>query len=622
MERKLGFWDVFSIAAGAMISSGLFVLPGIAFAQAGPAVVLSYGLAAVLIIPAVLCQAELATAVPRAGATYVFIERSLGSFPGVFAGLASWFSIALKAAFALIGIGAFARLVWPMAPDWIMKAVAAGFCVVFAALNVLTVKGVGRLQTLMVAGLLAMLLFYIVAAKASGQMAADRFAGFYSRGTLEMLAVSGAVFVSFGGLTATADIAGEVRNAGRNLPLAMLAALTVVGVLYVAVVFVTVATSQPEQLAGSLTPLSDAAGRFIGGWGVILLACAAMLAFITTANGGLLEASRSPVAMSRDGLLPRVLQIQSRRFGTPVVSVLMTSAAMLTVIILLSVEQLVKVASTMLLVLYSLTCLSVIIMRTSRIQNYRPTFRAPLVPVLPVLGIGTYIFLIADMGLVPLLTTAGFAAGGAVWWWFYVRPGYERESALAFMVRTVVAKEMRRSGLEEELKHIAFERDDLQQDRFDRLVQNCPVLDLPASVHSDEQMFAAAAEALAPRLEMPASELAAKLTEREAQSSTVLQPGLAVPHVIVEGTNRFELALVRSRDGLRFGKSDAPVRLVFVLVGSTDQRNFHLRALMAIASVVQEPGFVEAWLAADHAEQLRDLLLLSGRARTSSAHPV
>jgi amino acid transporter len=245
VHRKLGFWDVFAITAGAMISSGLFVLPGIAFSQAGPAIVLAYAMAAVLVIPALLCQAELASAVPRTGATYVFIERSLGSFPGLFAGMASWFSIALKSAFALIGMGAFARLIWPGLGDWGIKAVATGFCAAFAALNCLTVKGVGRAQIAMVGGLLLVLMVFIAAGKASGEMDATRFSGFYDADLLAILATAGTVFISFGGLTATADIAGEVRRPGRVIPLGMLVALVVVGSIYVAVVFVTVAVSAP-----------------------------------------------------------------------------------------------------------------------------------------------------------------------------------------------------------------------------------------------------------------------------------------------------------------------------------------------------------------------------------------
>ena len=89
LKKQLGLLDVFAVAAGAMISSGLFVLPYIAYRKAGPAVILSYLFASILIMPSTLCQAELATAMPKAGGTYFYVERSLGSFCGLFTGFAN-----------------------------------------------------------------------------------------------------------------------------------------------------------------------------------------------------------------------------------------------------------------------------------------------------------------------------------------------------------------------------------------------------------------------------------------------------------------------------------------------------------------------------------------------------
>ena len=106
-----------------------------------------------------------------------------------------------------------------------------------------------------------------------------------------------------------------------------------------------------------------------------------------------------------------------------------------------------------------------------------------------------------------------------------------------------------------------------------------------------------------------------KFRAREAESSTVLQPGMAIPHVIVEGEKLFDIVLVRCREGIVFEGVGEPVQTAFILVGSPDERNYHLRALMAIAHIVQEPEFTQRWLAAGDSEHLRDLLLLSGRRR-------
>ncbi len=618
LHRTLGFWDVFCIAAGAMISSGLFVLPGLAFARAGPAVVLAYALASVMIIPGMLAKAELATAMPQSGGSYFFVERSMGALSGTLAGLAGWLSISLKSAFALVGIGAFAQLAWAdgVAGQWLMKAVAIGFCLILTLTNILSVKGTGRLQVVMVAVLFAVLLAFVGLGLPNTRHA--RFANFMGKGWGNVLATAGLVFVSFGGLTKVASVAEEIRNPGRNIPSGMFLAGITVSLLYVATTFVAVGVLDPEVLSGSLTPLSQAAGQFLGKAGFALLAGAAMLAFLTTGNSGILSASRAPLAMSRDQLLPPMLRRISRRFGTPYPSILVTSGFMIAVIGLLTVENLVKVASTMKLMLFLLMNVAVLIMRGSKIQNYRPLYRMPLLPWLPMVGIGVYGFLIVEMtremDLLPLMTTGGFVLAGTLWYLVYVRPRSNRESALVYMVRSVLSKAIYRSTLEEELKQIALERDGVRHDRFDRLIRSCPILDLPEAMTADE-LFRLTASQLAPRIRIPQEKLLELLREREAQSSTALQPGLAIPHVIVDGQQLFDVLLVRCRQGIRFPGADEPVQVAFVLIGSADERNFHLRALMAIAHIVQEPGFTKRWLKAPDAEHLRDIVLLSGRSR-------
>jgi len=266
------------------------------------------------------------------------------------------------------------------------------------------------------------------------------FDNFFQNGFSAIFATAGLVFISFGGLTKIASVAGEIRAPGRNLPAAMIAAFLVVSGLYVAVVFVLVGTLG-ENLAGTgggdLTPLSNAAGTFMGPVGLIVLSVAAMLAFITTGNGGILAASRSPMAMSADGMFPKSFHRVSKRFGTPTRSVIMTTCFIIFMIVVLSISDLVKVASTMMLILFLLVNVSLLIMRGSKIQNYRPQFRCPLFPWLQIAGIGLYLMLIFELikmqGIVPLLTALGFLVACLLWYTFYSRPRTSRQSALLYL---------------------------------------------------------------------------------------------------------------------------------------------------------------------------------------------
>jgi len=606
LKKELGLLDVFSIAAGAMISSGLFVLPGIAFAKAGPAVVLSYGLAGLLVIPTMLAKAELATAMPKSGGSYFFIERSLGPLVGTLAGLGAWLSIALKATFALVGIGALGTLLAPGSGVWTVKVIAISACACFTVVNVLSVKGTGRLQVVLVFGLLAFLALYVVAGAPAVEV--PRYHPFVPRG------VAGLVFISFGGLTKVVDVSGEVRRPQRNLPLGMFLAFGVVMSLYVLVVFVTVGTVDPEHLSGSLVPLTLGAQASMGTVGGVLISLGAFLAFATTANAGILSASRTPMAMSRDGLLPAVLSRTNRRLKTPHVAITLTAAVAILVIALLSIEDLVKTASTVMILMFMLMNVAVVIMRKTGFQSYRPAFRAPLCPWLQIATVTIYAFLIVEMGRVPLLLTGALALVGSLWYIGYVRWRIERESAIVYLVKTITSRPIQRAGLEEELRNISLRRDGGEMDRFDRLVEACAILDIHESIPAKE-LFRRVSAALAARLNVKEDRLYELFLEREQQSSTVVQPGLAIPHVIVDGEHLFELLLVRCKAGIVFSELHQPVRTVFVLVGSLDERNYHLRALMTIARLVREPEFEERWSQAQGPEQLRDVVLLSSRER-------
>ncbi len=152
------------------------------------------------------------------------------------------------------------------------------------------------------------------------------------------------------------------------------------------------------------------------------------------------------------------------------------------------------------------------------------------------------------------------------------------------------------------------------RDRFDHLVAQAPVLDLRRQL-SLPAFFQIVAEPLAARLKVEATTLQQRFLERETLSSTVIFPGVAIPHVIVEGQGRFELLVARCREGLQFPDQPERVHAVFVLARTEDERTFHLQALSAIAQILQREDFEQAWLRAPDAEALRRLLLESERRR-------
>ncbi|MBA7537428.1 hypothetical protein ES705_29695 [subsurface metagenome] len=395
----------------------------------------------------------------------------------------------------------------------------------------------------------------------------------------------------------------------------MFLAFIVVLVLYIAVVFITVGVLNYDILHNSLTPISDGAKTFWGITGVIITAIAAMLAFISTANAGIMSASRYPLAMSRDHILPNFFLKINNRFKTPHIAIIFTTLFMVTIILFLNLKVLIEAASTMLLLLYISANLSVIVMRESKLQNYQPSFRSPLYPYIQIIAILSYGFLIYDMGKDTLLITAIFISFAILWYLLYARPKISRESALMYVVERITDRQIVTDTLKEELREIVKEREEIIEDEFDHLIKDSLILDFDKKIHFDE-FIKIASEKLSERLGVGSKKFEELFMEREKQSCTALRPGLAIPHIIIKGEKKFDILLVRAKEGIIFPDAPEPVHIVFVLVGTQDMRNFHLRALMAIAQISQQHDFDKKWLTTKATEDLRDIVLLGKRKRT------
>ncbi|MBC8382757.1 MAG: amino acid permease, partial [Candidatus Cloacimonetes bacterium] len=376
----------------------------------------------------------------------------------------------------------------------------------------------------------------------------------------------------------------------------------------------TVGVVDASKLANSLTPISQGGEIVLGRVGMIILSIAALFAFFSTANAGILSASRFPLAMSKDRLVPAIMGRIGKKSQTPIISIILTAAFMIIMIAFLNFENLVKAASTMKIILFLYTNVALIVMRESRIDTYRPSFRAPFYPWLQIIAIIIYAFLIFKMGAVPLIITAFFIILCIAWYVFYVRMRVQRKSALVHIVERITNKKISSSTLADELKDILIRRDDIIEDRFDKIVKSAIILDLEHSIEAEE-FFNIVSENLSSRLNIPSQELHSLFIEREQQSSTILEPGLAIPHIIVKGEKKFDILIVRCKDGINFEKGEPPVHTIFVLIGSMDERNFHLRALMSIAHIVKEHNFDKRWFNAKNIEELRNIIYLSTRKR-------
>ena len=353
LKKELGLFDVFAISTGAMFSSGFFLLPGLASQHTGSSVILAYLFAGLLIMPAMFSIAEISTALPRSGGAYFFLDRSLGPMMGTIGGIGTYIALLLKTAFALVGIGAYAAIFWNIP----IKETAVVFAVVFATLNIFGARKSSGIQKIFVIVLIVILWAFIADGfrnifsgdQSSVSFNRNNFNPFITQGFEGLLFTTGFVFVSYLGLTQIASVAEEIKNPERNIPLGMILSLIVTGLIYVLGVFVMVAVIGNESLANDLSPAASAVEHLFK-WlppktGLYIIVVAAIFAFASTGNAGMLATSRYPLAMGRDKLFSKKFTAISR-FGTPVPAILLTAGLIIFFIVILSEEGIVKLAST------------------------------------------------------------------------------------------------------------------------------------------------------------------------------------------------------------------------------------------------------------------------------------
>ena len=444
LERDLGLPSVLAISIGAMVGSGIFILPALAMKMAGPAVVLAYLLAGVLVLPAALSKAEMATAMPEAGGTYVYIERGMGPLLGTIAGIGTWFSLSFKGALALVGGAPYIVLLFDVPP----QALALGIAGVLIVVNLLGVKQTGRIQVVLVAVMLAAMVWFV--GGSLGDVDPVRFEGFFDEGIGGLLAATGFVYVSYAGVTKVASVAEEIEHPDRNIPLGLLGSLAFTTLLYVLVVTVIVGAAPTAGLAGSSTPVADVAGSTLIQWGVLVVVAAAILALVSTANAGLLS---------------------------PTTAITVTGGVVLAMIAFVPIDDIAKLGSAFKILVFILVNLALVAFRESDLDDYEPAFRDPMYPWTQGVGVLGGLALLSQMGLVPLVGAVLITGAGALWYGAYARRRVGREGVVRDELRRRVgqqAAERTRAALDTGQRAdrvVVGTTEDLRPDRETALVE-------------------------------------------------------------------------------------------------------------------------------------------------------
>ena len=619
----MGLFDVFAISTGAMFSSGFFLLPGIASHYTGPSVFLAYMLAGILILPAMFSIAEISTALPRSGGAYFFLDRSLGPVMGTIGGLGTYFALMLKTAFAIIGIGAYASIFW----DIPTKTVAIVATLFFMVLNLVGAKKTSAFQKVFVIFLLVILitfiadgLFSITATKSlKGQAISSRFTPFFSNGIGGLFTTIGFVFVSYLGLTQIASVAEEIKNPERNIPLGMLLSLIVTGLIYGLGVFIMTAILEPETFANEMAPAAATAKQTFT-WlphnaGLWLMSIAALAAFASTGNAGLLSASRYPFAMGRDKLFPAVLSKIGGK-GTPVIAILLSTALIILFILVLSEEGIVKLASTFQLLIFIFINFSVIVFRNSKIESYDPGYLSPFYPYMQIIGIIVSFILIIYLGWMPALFTTGIVVLGLIWYHFYSRGKVKREGAI-FHWFALLGKHQY-NELENELMTILKEKGLREGDPFDETVIKSKIKILKAA--SDfEEIINKVLDNFCNEFENSSESITHFFIHSFPEESVITLHGVLVFHAKFKNVSHPSMQIVVSKEAIDATKpfyvneSKDPIHICVFLINSDENPKQQLRMLSRLLDILERENIVKTLTNMDSHRQIKEYMLQNER---------
>ncbi|HKP86985.1 MAG TPA: amino acid permease [Blastocatellia bacterium] len=360
--RGIRRWDLVAVTINGIIGAGIFGLPSRVYALVGSYSIIAFIVCALVVVLIILCFAEVSSRFSRTGGPYLYAREAFGSAVGFEVGWLMW--LARLTAFAancnlLIDyLGYF----WPPATahywrEAIITLVVASLTVV----NIIGVRDAARVSNVFTIGKLIPIMLFI----AAGFFFLD--AGNYSfREPPTYSAFSSSVLMlvyAFTGFEMAVIPAGEIRDPQRNLPLAMLTAIGLVAVLYISIQVVCIGTL--PGLATSQRPLADASNLFLGRAGGAVISAGVIVSIIGNLNVLILAGSRLPFAMAEGGELPGAISVTHKRFRTPHVAILITTAVMLALTLGSTFSKQVNLSVIARLLSYGVTCAALLVFRRS-----------------------------------------------------------------------------------------------------------------------------------------------------------------------------------------------------------------------------------------------------------------
>jgi basic amino acid/polyamine antiporter, APA family len=404
LARDLGVSHASAVVVGTIIGSGIFLVPAEMMQAVGSAklVYLAWVVGGLLSFAGALTYAELGAMKPQAGGEYVYVRDGYGPLGGFLYGW-TWFVIAKPASVATIVTGLVRILgtfpifsffsgnviTAPFAVTW-GQLVAIAAAILISLLNYLGVKKAGEFQLVFTMLKVAIILGIVVVCFSGIGNAAGRgwsnFAGTFvgaKGGIAGFMAALVAALWAYDGWNDLNMVAGEVKRPERNIPIALIAGVATVGVLYVLVNAGVQYVLPASVIAASQRPASDAVALVLGHAGAAIVSAGMAVSMLVTLNGTIMSGARVPFAMARDGYFFRALAEVHPRFHTPSVAIVVQAGLSILLLLLgANFRQLFSLAIFAEWLFYMIAASTVFVFRWKEPQTTRPyrMWGYPLVP--------------------------------------------------------------------------------------------------------------------------------------------------------------------------------------------------------------------------------------------------
>jgi mannitol/fructose-specific phosphotransferase system IIA component (Ntr-type) len=219
------------------------------------------------------------------------------------------------------------------------------------------------------------------------------------------------------------------------------------------------------------------------------------------------------------------------------------------------------------------------------------------------------------MGLEAMKISGGLIVISLIIYFIFSKKNNQKY-ALLHIIEKLRNKDLTSDTLEEELREIILERDNIVGDEFDEVIDRALVIDLDRTYRLSKLMQIVA-EKFYERDNIKPKTMQYKFMEKELENSTVLIPTMAIPAVVVGGKNIFEIVLVRCKSGIKFSEKYTDVKTIIAIIGSKDNRNLYFQAFTAIAQIIKDEEFDNKWENAETIQNLRDIFILGERRRNN-----